>query len=58
MERKLLIETMELLGTLGSLKVLDVNRVKKLRDKIKSYLIKNNSGYNGDSEFYTGKTSK
>jgi hypothetical protein len=38
MERKLLIETVELLNNLGNFKMLDVEQVQKLSVKISKYL--------------------
>ena len=38
MERKLLMETVQLLNNLGNFKVLDVERVQELSVKISDYL--------------------
>ena len=38
MERKLLMETVQLLNNLGNFKVLDVERVQELSVKISNYL--------------------
>tara|TARA_A100001201_G_scaffold88746_1_gene77810 strand:+ start:579 stop:713 length:135 start_codon:yes stop_codon:yes gene_type:complete len=38
MERKLLVETVELLNNLGNFKVLDVEQVQELSVKISDYL--------------------
>ena len=39
MERKLLVETVELLNNLGNFKVLDVEQVQELSVKISDYLV-------------------
>ena len=59
MERKLLTEVLELLRTMGTLKMLDTNKVSTMITKIENILIMPNpNDVSGNGGFYTGKISK
>tara|TARA_R110002051_G_scaffold191398_2_gene260139 strand:+ start:185 stop:364 length:180 start_codon:yes stop_codon:yes gene_type:complete len=59
MERKLLAEILELLRTIGTLKMINTDRVSTMITKIESTLrIPNKNDVTGNGGFYTGKISK
>ncbi len=59
MERKLLVEVLELLKTMGTLKILDTDKVTTMIEKIEHILLTTNpNDVTGNGGFYTGKISK